>query len=169
MKKIIILLVVLGAGKLFLQWRQLPVDDPLNPEVIAHPVYAEVHIGLDIKSRSLELVLFAKTLDQAECQKYSQETLEKLFVRQASSDVGKWQVQSTECKTELAPRFARLFDNEPTFSTYLSMARGERHEREIRIINWGLSAEESDKVCDGLAKLQSGHKGTVKCIRAPRA
>lgn len=165
MKKIVIFLLILGAAKFLLQWRQQSVDASLNPEVISHPVYAEVHMSLDARDRSFEQVWLAETVDQMDCEKYSQETLKQLFERQASDDAGKWQVQSSECKTELAPRYAGLFDNEPSFLTYLSMDRGDRHEREVRLIYWGLTLDESDRVCNGVSKLQSNRKGAVTCIR----
>ena len=68
----------------------------------------------------------------------------------------------------LSPRYAKLFDNEPTFVTYLSMARGDRRERETRLLYWGVSMEESDKVCDEVSKMQSRRKGAVTCVRAVR-
>lgn len=168
-KKVIIFILILATAKFLFEWRQHSVDASLNPEVIAHPVYAEVHMSLGARDRSFEQVWLAKTVDQMDCKKYSQETLRHLFEGQASDNGENWQVQSSECKAELAPRYAKLFDNEPTFLTYLSMARGDRHEREVRLIYWGLSLEESDRVCDGVSKLQSSSKGAVTCIRALRS
>jgi hypothetical protein len=164
-KKLIILLCIVGAAiYLFQRQRQSSLD----PEVISHPTYAEIHMNLDARSRTFEQVMFAKTVDEADCKKYSKEVVESLQKAQASDPAGQWIVKSSECKSELAPRHAKLFDNEPTFVTYLSMARGDRREREARLIYWGVSSEESDRVCDGVSKMQSGRKGTVTCIRAIR-
>jgi hypothetical protein len=122
------------------------------------------------RGRSIEQVIFAKTVDQADCKKYSQNTLGQISRRDEALNPGRgWKVQSSECKTELTPRYAKLFDNEPASLTYLSIARGDRYEREVRLIYWGVTLEESDKVCDGVSQMQIGYKGTVRCIRAPRA
>jgi hypothetical protein len=165
MKKLIIFIFIVGAALYLFQRHQQSL---LNPEVISHPTYAEIHMNLDARNRTFEQVLFAETVDEADCKKYSKEVVENMQKAQASDSAGRWIVSSSECKTELAPRHARLFDNKPTFVTYLSMARGDRREREARLIYWGVSSEESDRVCDGVSKLQSGRKGTVTCIRAIR-
>ncbi|OYT88824.1 MAG: hypothetical protein CFE43_20500 [Burkholderiales bacterium PBB3] len=123
---------------------------------------------LDARGRTFEQVFFAKTVDDADCKKYSKNVIDDLQKKQAHDSAGQWVVKLSECKPDLAPRYAKLFDNEPTFVTYLSMARGERRERETRLLYWGVSVDESDRVCDSVSKLQNGRKGAVTCIRAAR-
>ena len=126
-------------------------------------------MSLNAGSRSFEQVLFMQTVNQADCKKYSDATLKALFDRETSTGDTHWTIKSSECKVELSARYASLFDNEPTFVTYLSMARGEPREREMRLIYWGVSAAESDKVCDGVSRMQSQRKGSVTCIRARKS
>jgi hypothetical protein len=166
MKKLIFLVIAIGAATyLYLRHQQ----SVLNPAVIANPVYAEVHMTLDARGRSFEQVLFIQTVNQADCKKYSDATLKQLFDRESSTGDLHWKVKSSECKAELSARYAQLFDNEPTFVTYLSMPRGDPKEREMRLIYWGVSAAESDKVCDGVSQMQSQRKGAVTCIRAAKS
>ncbi|OYT88832.1 MAG: hypothetical protein CFE43_20385 [Burkholderiales bacterium PBB3] len=165
MKKLILLLAIIGAAFYFYQQKK---QSALDPEVIANPTFAEIRMTLDARGRTFEQVFFAKTVDDADCKKYSKNVIDDLQKKQANDSAGHWLVKSSECKPELTPRYAKLFDNEPTFVTYLSMARSDRRERETRLLYWGVSVEESDKVCDGVSKMQNGRKGAVTCIRAVR-
>jgi hypothetical protein len=165
MKKLIFVIAIGAAIYFYLRHQQ----SVLNPAVIANPVYAEIHMTLDARGRSFEQVLFIQTVNQADCKRYSEATLKQLFDRETSGGDMHWKVKSSECKAELSARYAQLFDNEPTFVTYLSMPRGDPKEREMRLIYWGVSATESDKVCDGVSQMQSQRKGAVTCIRASKS
>lgn len=162
MKKLLLLIIVLAGAAYWYQGKRLA---QLNPEVIANPTYAEIHMTLDARGRTFEQVLFAETVDAADCKKYSADTLQKLAQRQAGDSAGQWVLKSSECKTELLPRHAALFENKPGFITYMRMARGDRTERETRLIYWGVSLEESNKVCNGVSQMQNGRKGAVTCIQ----
>ena len=48
-------------------------------------------------------------------------------------------MQPVSCKDELPPRYARLFDDVPIASTYLSMNAGIAGERDGRIVVYGLA------------------------------
>ena len=165
MKKLVLILAIMVVAFYLYQQKQ---QSALDPEVIAKPTFAEIRMSLDARGRNFEQVFFAKTVDETDCKKYSKDVVDGLQKKQANDSAGQWVLKSSECKPELAPRYAKLFDNEPTFVTYLSMARGDRRERETRLIYWGVSTEESDKVCDGVSKMQSGRKGGVTCVRAVR-
>lgn len=165
MMKFIFIVIVVGAAiHLYLRHQQ----SVLNPEVIANPVYAEIHMTLDAQNRAFEQVLFAQTVNQDDCKKHSDE-VRKFFDHETSPGDLRWKIKSSECKAELSKRYAQLFENEPTFVTYLSMARGVPKEREMRLIYWGVSVAESDKVCDGVSQLQKQRKGAVTCIRASKS
>ncbi|AMO25066.1 hypothetical protein GCM10027034_04910 [Ramlibacter solisilvae] len=167
MKKLLLLLLVVGAAVYSWRSRQEARElDAKHPVVISNPVYAEVRVTMNAGSRSIEGVVLAKTVDQADCEQFSQQLVGKLSGNQGGAP--SLQLQSRECKAALTPRNARLFDNEPTFVTYVSAARGERTEREIRWIYWGVTADESDRTCGIVPHLQKGWKGTVSCIRAAR-
>ncbi len=156
MKNLILLLVIIGSAFYYYQQKQLSA---LDPEVIAHPTFDKIRMTLNARGRTFEQVLFAKTVDDADCKKYSKNVIDDLQKKQSNDSAGQWFVKLSECKPELAPRYAELFDNEPTFVTYISMARGDRRERETRLLYWGVSVEESDRVCDSVSKMQNGRKG----------
>ncbi|MCL2021118.1 MAG: hypothetical protein FWG81_03215 [Betaproteobacteria bacterium] len=167
MKEVIVIIgIIVGAWFLF----QKTQMEKLNPEVITDPVYAEVRMTMDVERRNVEVVLFLQTANEMECKESSRVLLERLkkYKRSGKSGAELWVFKSSECKSELSPRYAKLFDNEPTFLTYLSLSRGNRLEREGRIIFWGLSVEESNIICDLSPKLQDLLEGDVTCIRAAK-
>jgi hypothetical protein len=169
MKKAILLLLIAAAAVYFWRAREKAMEAK-NPPVISNPVYAEVRIAIEGNGRSIEGVALAKTVDRAECEQFAKPFADKLAGGQAGSNGVSLKLQSSECKTDLAPRNARLFDDEPAFVTYVRVARGDPKEREVRLIWWGLSVEESDKVCNLFApQVQKGWKGAVTCIKARRS
>jgi hypothetical protein len=168
MKNIMILLIVFCAAYFVWKERQEAADRALNPEVIENPMYADVRVDMEFRGRSIEGVLLAKVSDQADCQRYFKE-VEKLMPQyQGGANGPTWKMKSSECKSELAPRYLKLFDNTPTSVTYLSFARGDRHERELRLVYWGITVDESDKACTLVSQAQRSWKGAVTCIRASR-
>lgn len=148
-------------------WRH-QAEDPLNPEIISNPVYAEVKVGLDIGGRSYDQVILVKAVDQADCGKAQQE-LERVYGVDAVQAHQNWTVKSSDCTADLEARYLKLFDDRPTYVTYLSLGRGDRKERESRVITWGVSVDESNTLCDGVAKNQKHRKGAVQCIRAAQS
>ena len=161
LKKLGVFVLVVVAVFFFLRDRA----NQAPPEVITDPVYAELRVRASASGASFDQTILVKTIDQVDC-KGIRESLEKVYGPDAAKAGQQWQVQSSECKTELAPRNARLFEDEPASLTYLSMARGNRLERESRIITWGISVEQSNMLCDALAKSEiSRRKGAVTCIR----
>jgi hypothetical protein len=166
MKLLIVLVLAVAGGAYIYTKGKDRRQDALNPEVIANPVYAEIRLSLDAGGRAFEMVLLAQTTGDAECN--SATTGLGLIKRQV--EASQWKIKSTECKAALAPRYEAMFEGRPTHLTYLSIARGARTEREMRMINWGLSAGESDKLCDAMAaEMQRSLKGAVTCIRALRS
>lgn len=144
-------------------------DDSQNPEVIKNPVYLEVRLNFENSKRSIEAVAIVETVDDADCSKRSEKVLESLGIEMDRPRKLKMSLKSAECKAELSPRIAQLFDNEPNILTYVRAARGNRLEREMRWVFWGVSVEESDKVCSMVPELQLNLKGKVSCIRALRS
>jgi hypothetical protein len=166
MKFLILLVLAVAGGSYVYTKGQQKRQDALNPEVIANPVYAEVRLALEAGGRAFEMVLLAKTTGDAECQSAAS----GLGLIKRQIEASQWKIKSSECKSDLAPRYAAMFEGHPTHLTYLSIARGTRAEREIRMINWGLSAGESDKLCDAMVQdLQRGLKGAVTCVRGARS
>ena len=154
MKNILIFLFIAGGAVVLWKRHQIP-------EVIENPVYAEIRLNLEGNGRQLEGVIFGKTTNEADC-KNNLEVFESLAPKACPI----CKIAKSECKTELAPRYTKFFDNTPSSVTYLSLARGEPAERELRMIFWGVTLEESNKLCDAVPGLQKGWKGAVKCVRA---
>lgn len=144
-------------------------DDSQNPEVIRNPVYLEVRIIFEHPKRSIEAVGLVQAVNDADCEKISKNALRALGLEMERESRLQISLKSAECKTELSPRNAQLFDNEPNVLTYVRAERGNRLEREIRWIMWGVSVEESDTVCSMVPALQRTLKGKVSCIRALRS
>jgi hypothetical protein len=151
------LLALLAAGKF--AWDR---SQPGGPAVIKDPVYAEMHVNVTVQGRTLEQVIFVKMASYSECEK-DRDQLERLFGKTGLPTT----VKSADCTRQLTPRQLALFDDQPTSVTYLSIARGARAEREIRMIVWGVSVAESNLLCDSMLRSSdSKHQGKVSCIRA---
>lgn len=164
MKKLLIVLIVAAAG-IQVWYRHLKAqEDNWVPEAIANPVYLEVRVEFDAPGRSAEGVMYLQALDQEDCEKQRQIAQRYLYKGQAAVCPIQCKIQKTECKAELAPRYSKLFDNAPTSVTYISYARGQASEREIRLIYWGVTVDESDRLCGAVSTLQEKHKGLVRCI-----
>ncbi len=165
MKKIIVLILIVGAGAYLWQERL----KALNPDVITNPVYAAVRITTDFPGNrgQVEGVLLIQAVDQADCKKQLR-SVDNILEEQGKKGGSTWTKKAFECKTELTSREARLFNNEPTFVTYLSAGRGQPSEREHRLIYWGLTVEQSNKICEATAPIafRKDRKGQVACIYA---
>ncbi|HUX82501.1 MAG TPA: hypothetical protein VMV35_06655 [Halothiobacillus sp.] len=165
MKYTIIFLLMIGGGYYGWQHYQHSQDEKANPDVITHPDYATLRMNVVFPNRTVDGTLFVKTVDPADCQRNIQllkdEAAHKLFAMCPQCEV-----QTAECVPQLPPREAILFENKPTAVTYYSLARGDRHEREMRIIYWGVTDAESDKLCNGMLMTpMNGRRGAATCIR----
>lgn len=171
MKNLIIVLLI--AAGVYHFWNKFQPSEASGPgfaaqEAIKNPVYAETRVKMDFPGgRSLEGVMLGKTYNQEDCEKHLQ-VLENDIKRWAGKVCSDCKLQLSECKSELLPRYAQLFDNEPTNVTYISLARGDRSEREYRLIFWGVTVAESNQLCNAVPEFQKKHKGEVKCIRSVR-
>jgi hypothetical protein len=77
-----------------------------------------------------------------------------------------WEFVSSECSSVLDSRDLKLFDNQPTFVNYVSASPGASSEREVRLVFWGVTAQEGDLMCGELPRLQDRWHGKVTCIHA---
>ena len=166
MNKIIFFLLILAAVAYFVGEQRRSQNQSSEVTASPNPQYLEVHVNLSIASRTFDQVVLIKADDPADCSS-KQGTLENVYGEAAHKAGQDWQIQSSECNPELEDRYARLFDNTPATTTYLSLGRGDDHERETRIITWGLTGVEGDKLCDKLSQTErTRRKGSVQCIRA---
>lgn len=163
MKNILVVLIVLAAAGYL--WKQNH-QKSLAPEVLANPVYAEARVKMNIQGRDIEGVMLGKTVDQADCQK-NIDTLTRHVEEESPKFCPSCTVHVTsECKAELAPRYAILFDDQPTHVAYIRFAQGDPSEREYRLIYWGLTVPESERLCGASSRFQQGRKGAVSCVHA---
>ena len=163
MKNILVVLVILAAAGYLWKQNHRPAQ---APEALANPVYAEAHVKMGAGGRDIEGVMLGKTVDQADCQK-NIETLTRRVEEESPKFCPSCTVHVTsECKTELAPRYAMLFDNKPSHVAYIRFAQGDPSEREYRLIYWGLTVQESERLCGASSRFQQGRKGAVSCVHA---
>jgi hypothetical protein len=181
MKKVIVFLLVICAlyvlGKyghmnLGLLGKAMGVNGDTSGQggdarAIPNPVYAEVRLHAEIHDRTFNAVLLAKTFDQADCIRGSADVVDRMTQHQDPNSPLQWQLMSSECGSTLESRNLRLFDNKPTFVNYLSVAPNDASQREVRLIIWGVTADEGNLICDDGSRLQEKWKGaTVTCIHA---
>ena len=166
MKKLIVFLLVVGA--LSFAWKSGLMREALgrDPAVIPNPVYAVIRLRSQFRDRTIDAVALAKTFDQADCQRDSEDAVDRMTRHQDREGVLVWQLVSSECKSDLDSRNAKLFDNKPTFANYVSASPGDASEREFRLIFWGVTAAEGDLMCGEIPRVQDRWHGTVTCIHA---
>lgn len=154
-KKVVVVGVLVVVGYYF--WSSYAQ----NPPDIEHPVYAEIRIAVEGQGRELDLVLFAEMVDQNDCRDRSLGVWEEALAACVECNF-----KQPECKTTLPPQYARLFDDAPAKTTYLSAHKGSRYERNGRIIIWGLTGSEADEICQMMVPvLKKGYQGAVSCIQ----
>jgi hypothetical protein len=168
MRNFIIFLLILGGLALLRNWGHWNPGEGIGggQATVANPVYAVNRFRTDFHDRTIDLVAYAKTIDQAECQHGSDVVVEKVLNPEHPNGGPVWRLQSSECKPELDAHSAKLFDNKPINVPYLSATPGAATEREVRVIFWGVTVQEGDRVCDELTRNSNNWKGTVTCIRA---
>jgi hypothetical protein len=159
MKKLILLIVLAVGG--YIGYSRFQAG---NPEHIENPVYAELRMDTKVGSRELNLVLFGEMVDDVDCRERFDRAWDKLI----EGCVG-CTMQLSSCRTDLEPRYRRLFDDTVIHSTYISFTKGSRYERNGRMVVYGLTNDEGDALCDSLRQqFQARYSGTVACIRGRR-
>ena len=156
MKKWIVLIVLIGAAYYFYQKRQ----DPNNPDEIDKPVYAEVRVTLNAPGRELEMALFSAMASEEECRTRTQLVWDNVIsaCTQCSSRV-------KDCTSELPARYAKLFSNVPIASTYLSLTRGAKTERDGRMVIYGLTTQEGNLLCEQMKQqFATRYTGKLECV-----
>lgn len=130
------------------------------PVATAAPSYAEVRVDVEVASRTINMVLFAKMLDEGDCRQRTEAIWRKIL-----QDCKDCAFQVMNCKSELSLRYAQLFDDEPINLTYLSMKQGSGAERDGRLVIWGLTVNEAAQVCDQMkGAFRSRYTGDLRCI-----
>jgi hypothetical protein len=150
MKKLIVL-VVLGLAA-FWGW------DYYSERSTADPVYVELRVK---HARSgIELVGVGRMNSPRDCERRAATIWRRVLVSDDKTD----QV-TVACMNDIAPRFDKMFANQPSHATYIALDRGSRGERDARLIIYGAPASEVGKVCPSLIeRLKRNYQGQVQCI-----
>jgi len=167
MKKLIVFLLVIGALYYMAktaQWKNLGFGR--DPSAISNPVYAVMRFRTEFHDRSIDMVTLAKTFDQEDCLHGSENVVDSMLRYQHPEGGPAWHLVSSECKSVLDARSAKLFDNIPTYVNYVSAAPGAASEREVRLIFWGITADEGDLMCGEIPRWRERWKGAMTCIQA---
>ncbi len=160
MKTILIILVLLVAGYL---WFNRDSGKPVanKPPVATDPYYLEVRATNEVGGREIELALFARALNQRDCDQGT-----KAGWASITKACPSCRAQPPRCSKELNPRYARLFDDTPIPSTYLSGTAATEHERDIRVVVYGLTDAEGMIICETMRKeLGKNYAGPTHCVK----
>ena len=133
-----------------------------NPVEISNPVYMESRVTLDVPdtSREVEVIFLGEMVSQEDCEKRSENYLANLL---ESCQV--CNIKLTECKLEIHSRNKKLFSNRKAHTTYLSLTKGNRFERNGRLVVWGLNDEEAKMLCSEIKNnIGEKYNGTAQCI-----
>ena len=135
-----------------------------DPGAIMNPVYAAVRFRTQIQDRSFEMVEIARTFDHDDCNAVTGTIIERMQQRHRSGIV--WELETSHCVEALDARSQRLFENKPTFVNYIAASPGASGERELRLVIWGVTAEEGDLICSEIPRVQDRWMGSVSCVHA---
>jgi hypothetical protein len=157
LKKLLILILVIGAGVYFYRTR---ISGP--PQNFDNPVYGEIRVNATIEGRDLEMALFVRSADETDCKLRAARSWAVALVDCPACDM-----KPVQCQAKLPPRYARLFDDVPIPSTYLSATAGKADERDGRLVIYGLTDQEGALACEQmLSVLRGGYHGTAHCVKA---
>jgi hypothetical protein len=157
LKTLIVLVLIAGLGWYF--WNKHIGGPPQNFE---HPVFGEIRATADIGGREIEMAVFARTADDFDCN-----TRALVSWSKALAACPTCKLQPAKCQAQLPPRYARLFDDVPIPSTYLSATAGRADERDGRVVVYGLTDREGEAVCEQLRTvLLQEYRGTAHCVKA---
>ena len=133
-----------------------------NPSTIDQPIYAEMRIDLTAQGREINTVLFAKMVDQDDCEQRADKVWREVMHK---CDICSF--KETQCKTQLNQRYMSLFEDARINTTYISFNRSNRFERDGRMVMWGLNHQEAQEACKIVKSSAKGkYRGDIRCIVA---
>ena len=157
MKTLFVVIVVAALGWYF--WHK-QVSGP--PQTFENPVYGEIRATANIEGREIEMAIFVRTGSKLDC-----ETRAAASWARSLDNCPSCKFEPVKCQEQLAPRYARLFDDVPIPSTYLSASAGNAIERDGRLVVYGLTDREGEVVCEQIRSvLLKEYKGTAHCVKA---
>ena len=121
---------------------------------------SEVRVTANSQGREIEMALFIRAASDADCNGRAQ-----LSWHGVLDGCPGCSMNPVKCQAELPPRYARLFDDVPIPSAYLSATAGSSNERDARLVMYGLTDAEGMQVCEALRDyLLRKYKGTAHCV-----
>lgn len=158
MKTVVIIIVLLIAGYL---WYGRAQGVSNKAPVATDPWYMEVRATNVIESREIEMALFARALDERDCQV----GMHADWAAGINKTCPTCTAHAPKCSKELPARYAKLFDDVPIPSTYLSATAAAARERDVRVVVYGLTDDEGKTVCEILRKeLNKNFTGPSHCV-----
>ncbi len=130
------------------------------PQVIEDPVYGEIRMTANVGNREIEAALFVRASGDLDCKGRGLVSWQESFEGCPSC-----RLQEPKCHEDLPPRYAKLFDDVPIPSAYLSATAGTAAERDGRMVVYGLTDAEGIVVCEQMkAVLGRKYEGLLACI-----
>jgi len=131
---------------------------------ITTPVFAEYRVTAHIAGRDIEMALFGKMASSDDCHQRADVVWSKVL-----NNCKECTSSNFECRDTLEPRYLKLFQDVPIHSTYLSFKSGSPFERDGRMVTYGLTSDEGDKLCEMMKPVfQSKYSGSIRCINGIR-
>ena len=159
MKTMLIILALVVAGYLWYD-HEKGTQSANKPPVVTDPYYMEVRASNDISGREIELALFARALNERDCENGT-----KAGWASITKTCPTCTAQAPKCMKELPPRYARLFDDVPIPSAYLSGTAATERERDIRVVVYGLTDQEGMTICEVMrTELAKNFTGATHCV-----
>src|SRR3954470_18955650 len=115
MKTLLIVLALLVAGYLWYDHLNSGGTKADKAPVVTDPYYMEVRASNTVGGREIELALFARALNERDCDQGTKASWASI-TRACPTCTA----QAPKCSKDLSPRYARLFDDVPIPSAYLS-------------------------------------------------
>jgi hypothetical protein len=152
----LIIVILLAAAGYFVY--QKYVGGP--PQVIEDPVFGEMRMTAAFGNREIEAAIFVRATGDLDCKGRGVVSWQETFEACPTC-----KLQSPKCHDDLPPRYAKLFDDVPIPSAYLSASAGNAAERDGRMVVYGLTDAEGVMLCEQIkSEISKKYNGKLKCI-----
>lgn len=124
---------------------------------VKNPRYAESRFKISAGSREIESVMYARMTEWDKCEEWLTHYQDDIV-----KSCPKCEVTRTSCDADPKPLYLRMFDNQKSHTTYLSMEREGEAFRKAVLVFWGLNADEAKIVCQNVKHDLEKQKGEVR-------
>ena len=127
-------------------------------DAVTDPYFCELRVK-DPDS-GVSLVGFGEMNSLADC-----ETRSARFWAETLKFVGETEV-STTCKKDIPAKYQRVFANERISATYMALEKGQRGERNARLVFYGVPSSVVAQECPKLIeRIRRSYKGKIYCVQ----